>query len=62
VIVILNRCTDRTGEIACEWGARTVQEDEPNLSKIRNAGAEVAKGRILVTCDADSVRRCSAGA
>jgi glycosyltransferase involved in cell wall biosynthesis len=53
-IVVLNRCTDRTEEIARSLGARIVREDARNLSKIRNAGAGVATGRILITIDADS--------
>ncbi|MEM9080772.1 MAG: glycosyltransferase [Verrucomicrobiota bacterium] len=55
VIVVLNRCSDGTEEIARKAGAVIVREDAGNLSKIRNAGAAVAQGEILVTCDADSV-------
>ncbi len=55
VIVSLNRCTDRTEEIAREAGALLAREDERNLSKIRNAGAALATASVLVTCDADSV-------
>ena len=54
IIVVLNRCTDRTEEIARQAGCRLVREDAKNLSKIRNAGAREARGRILVTVDADS--------
>ena len=54
-IVVLNRCTDATEAIAREAGAVIVREDEPNLSRIRNAGAAMARGRMLITCDADSV-------
>jgi len=53
-IVILNRCTDETEAIARAAGCLIVREDSRNLSKIRNAGAAVATGEILVTCDADS--------
>ena len=54
VIVVLNRCTDATAEIAQRHGAVLVREDGRNLSRIRNAGARVATGDILVTIDADS--------
>jgi glycosyltransferase involved in cell wall biosynthesis len=54
IIVVLNRCTDRTEEIAHAFGARTVREDAKNLAKIRNAGARAATGQILATIDADS--------
>ena len=54
VIVVLNRCTDRTEEIAHRFGARTVREDSKNLARIRNVGAQQATGKFLVTIDADS--------
>jgi glycosyltransferase involved in cell wall biosynthesis len=54
IIVVLNRCTDSTGDIALKHGARIVHDDHKNLAKIRNAGARQAVGDILVTIDADS--------
>ena len=54
IIVVLNRCTDRTEAIAHSYGARTIREDARNLAKIRNAGARSATGSVLVTVDADS--------
>src|SRR6266404_3505649 len=60
VIVVLNRCSDRTEEIAHAFGARTIREDAKNFAKIRNAGARAAVGEVLVTIDADS--RMSPGA
>lgn len=54
VIVVLNRCTDRTKEIAESYQCVTVENGDKNLSKIRNAGAKVAQGEIIVTIDADS--------
>lgn len=54
IIVILNRCTDATEEIATRHGCRIVREDAKNLSMIRNAGVAAASGEIIVTCDADS--------
>lgn len=54
IIVVLNRCTDRTEEIAHRFGARTIREDARNLARIRNAGAESATGDLLITIDADS--------
>jgi glycosyltransferase involved in cell wall biosynthesis len=54
IIVVLNRCTDSTEEIALKNGCRIVREDAKNLSIIRNAGAAAASGEIIVTCDADS--------
>jgi glycosyltransferase involved in cell wall biosynthesis len=53
-IVVLNRCRDRTEQIAREAGARIVQDDRPNLAAIRNTGARAARGEMLITVDADS--------
>jgi len=54
VIVVLNRCSDRSEEIARTRGAHVVHEDAKNLARIRNAGARVAQGDVIVTVDADS--------
>ena len=54
IIASLNRCTDRTEEIARAAGAKIVHEDARNIARIRNAGAQAAVGEILVTIDADS--------
>ena len=54
IIVVLNRCTDRTEEIALSYHCVTVKNDIKNISAIRNAGAQVARGEILITVDADS--------
>lgn len=53
-VVVVNRCTDRTEEIAREHGCRIVYEDAKNLSKIRNSGVRASSGRWVVTIDADS--------
>ena len=54
IIVVINRCTDRSEEIARQRNCRIVHDDSKNLSKIRNSGAKAASGEILVTVDADS--------
>ena len=54
IIVVLNRCTDKTEEIAKSRNCITVQNSDKNLSKIRNAGAAVARGEIIITIDADT--------
>lgn len=54
IIVVLNRCTDKTEEIAFNHGCVISKEDAKNLSQIRNKGVGVASGDIIVTCDADS--------
>ncbi|WP_042475407.1 glycosyltransferase [Bacillus ndiopicus] len=54
IIVVLNRCTDRTEEIAKSYKCIVVKNNDKNLSKIRNAGVEIARGEIIVTIDADT--------
>ena len=54
IVVVLNRCTDRTEEIAREAGAIIAREDAKNLARIRNAGFAASSGDIIVTVDADS--------
>jgi glycosyltransferase involved in cell wall biosynthesis len=53
-IVCVNRCTDRTEEIARAKGAKVVHSEARNLARIRNTAAREAKGEIIVTIDADS--------
>ncbi|MGN1341339.1 MAG: glycosyltransferase [Oscillospiraceae bacterium] len=53
-IVVANRCTDRTAEIAQQYGAEVCLNEEKCISSIRNSGARLATGKILVTIDADS--------
>ncbi len=54
IIVVLNRCTDRTEEIAKTYHCITLKNNDKNLSKIRNAGIKIARGEIIVTIDADT--------
>ena len=55
IIVVANRCTDRTAEIARNYGACVLTNDEKCISTIRNTGIRAANGEIIVTLDADSV-------
>lgn len=54
IIVVCNRCTDNTAVIAQDMGAKVCVNDDKCISAVRNAGARMAKGQILVTIDADS--------
>jgi glycosyltransferase involved in cell wall biosynthesis len=54
IIVAVNRCTDRTEQIAITHDAKVVHENAKCLASIRNAAAKVATGEIIVTIDADS--------
>lgn len=54
VIVVCNRCTDRTRQLAEENGAQTVLNEDRCIAKVRNAGIAAACGEIIVTIDADN--------
>lgn len=55
VIVVANRCTDKTGEIAKSFGAEVLINEDKCISSIRNSGVKAAQGSIIVTIDADSM-------
>lgn len=54
IIVVLNRCTDKTEEVAKSYNCITLENKDKNLSKIRNAGVAIAQGEIIITIDADT--------
>ena len=54
VIVSDNGSTDNTAKIAGKWGCKVVHEPRRVIAAVRNAGARVAKGRILAFSDADN--------
>ena len=55
IIVVANRCTDRTADIARRYGVEVLENSDKCISSIRNAGVRAANGRVIVTIDADSV-------
>lgn len=54
IIVVCNRCTDQTGSIAGKNGARVLWNEDRCIAKVRNTGIKAARGRIIVTIDADN--------
>lgn len=54
VIVADNASTDRTAEIAREFGARVVAVEKRAIGAVRNGGARVARGEYLCFADADN--------
>lgn len=54
VVVCDNNSTDRTAEIAAEFGSKVVFEAKNQIGRARNAGAAAAQGEWLVFVDADS--------
>lgn len=55
IIVVDNESKDSTSVIARSFGARVVNETKHNVARVRNAGASVAKGNVLVFIDADTI-------
>ena len=54
VIVVDNGSTDRTAEVARDWGARVIFEPRPGVAVARQTGFEAARGEIIATTDADT--------
>jgi glycosyltransferase involved in cell wall biosynthesis len=55
VIVVDDASTDATPQIARSAGAAVLRVDLHRISAVRNAGARVAKGELLVFVDADTL-------
>ena len=54
VVVALNRCNDRTQQIAESLGARCVADDTKCIAAVRNAAVRAASASAVATLDADS--------
>ena len=54
IIVVCNRCTDKTEEIALTNGAKVIHNQDKCIAKTRNAGIGVATGDVVVTIDCDN--------
>lgn len=54
VVVVANRCTDATAEIAAAAGSVVVDHPARNIAAVRNAGVAASTGELIVTIDADS--------
>ncbi|HEY0322486.1 MAG TPA: glycosyltransferase [Pyrinomonadaceae bacterium] len=55
IIVVDNDSTDSTANIALSLEAEVIKEPTHNVAKVRNVGASLAKGNILVFVDADVI-------
>jgi len=53
IVVALDRCTDRSGEIARQAGARTIDGAWPTEGERRNAGIAACTGDWILEVDAD---------
>ena len=54
IVVVCNRCTDRTEAIAAEHGATVVHNGDRCIASVRNAGIRAAKGGTILTMDCDN--------
>ena len=55
VVVADNASTDATADLARSSGCRVVREEKRVIAAVRNAGARIAKGEVLVFVDADNM-------
>jgi glycosyltransferase involved in cell wall biosynthesis len=55
IIVVDNGSTDSTVKVACAYGAAVAEETRHNVATVRNAGARLAHGDVLVFVDADTI-------
>jgi glycosyltransferase involved in cell wall biosynthesis len=55
VIVVDDASTDATADIARQFGARVVHEPTASIGRARQRGAQVARGEILASTDADTI-------
>jgi glycosyltransferase involved in cell wall biosynthesis len=55
IIVANDDSNDRTAEIAAAKGARVIDVKKRQIAAVRNAGASIATGEVLVFVDADTL-------
>lgn len=55
IIVVDNKSTDRTSEIAKSFGATVIFKENGPVGAVRNEGAKQAKGKIIAFIDSDCV-------
>src|SRR5882757_8458312 len=55
IIVVDNDSDDSTADIARALGATVARETQHNVAKVRNTGAKLSNGDVLVFVDADTV-------
>lgn len=53
VIIVDNRSSDNTSQVAKAYGARIIYEPKPGIIYARSCGVKAAKGQIIVGTDAD---------
>jgi len=53
IVVLLDKCSDRSGAIAAEYTGRVIEGAWPKEGARRNAGIEACKGEWILEVDAD---------
>jgi len=54
IVIVCNRCTDRTARLAESLGAKVVFNEDRCIAKVRNCGIKAAEGSIILTIDCDN--------
>ena len=54
IIVVCNRCTDKTAFLAAKNGAKVIHNEDRCIAAVRNAGIAAAAGDIIMTIDCDN--------
>ena len=54
IVVVCNRCTDRTEELARADGAVVVRNEDRCIAAMRNAGIRASSGEVVLTIDCDN--------
>ncbi len=54
IIVVCNRCTDHTAELAAANGARVLTDESRCIAAVRNKGIKAARGKVVITIDCDN--------
>ena len=54
IIVVCNRCTDHTAELAAANGARVLTDESRCIAAVRTKGIKAARGKVVITIDCDN--------
>src|SRR5258706_10739669 len=55
IIVVDNDSDDSTADVARALGAAVARETQHNVAKVRNSGAKLSQGDVLIFVDADTI-------
>ena len=55
IVVVDNDSEDATPALARDLGARVIKVPQQNVARVRNSGARVSQGEVLIFVDADTI-------